>query len=144
MAKKNAITAKAARLLRRAIAHMKKEPLRYDQDVPLVFGTPGTVDRWGRTFPSCGTIGCIAGWVTFLTAPYPNRIKDPIGYAIKKLGFFPQARMGLFGTASDWSDKDWRDYVHAETPEGRVRVAERMVERAIKTGEGAVRARIEG
>ena len=52
-------------LLSEVRALILEEPLRYNQSVWLL--KQGRDD--GITYPSCGTIGCVAGWVATLTHP---------------------------------------------------------------------------
>lgn len=80
-----------------------ENPLRYDQGVYLdhkakdpIFGP--TRKKW----PSCGTIGCRAGWVFELTAPEGADPYDIFGYAAKILGLTNQQAHSFFsGLAVD-------------------------------------------
>ena len=139
MAKKNAVSAKAARLLRKAVAHILEEPRRYDQNEVLTFQEPGTPFGYsylGKTYktPPCGTIGCLAAWVTALSWPKAKGV-NAILYATRKLGLTSEQRWSLFGSVSNWPDKFAKAYRAAKTPRAVAKVAQKRVEYFIKTGE---------
>lgn len=140
MAKKNAVSAKAARLLRRVARHILAEPCRYDQNAELSFLTPGMPYKDGHVVPACGTIGCIAGWVTALVADNPRNVDDPLDFAAHALGLDHDQKWILFDSVTATDDDYWpsryaQAYVDAKTPRGRARVAARRIEHFIKTGE---------
>ena len=78
---KNPIT-----ILKTVIKAIEEEPLRYDQGNWL-FHKSDIRGNWsdplpGR-FPSCGTIGCVAGWTCMVTG---NREGDTWATALRVLG----------------------------------------------------------
>jgi hypothetical protein len=145
MAKKNAISAKAARLLRKVAQHILEEPNRYDQETFLKISHAGEeylgpselIDK----FPACGTVGCIAGWVAALTAKNPKRLKDVQRFADKTLGITSDQSQRLFASVVDdddimgWPSKFSDAYRTAATQKQRAKVASRRIEHFIKTGE---------
>lgn len=141
---KDAVSPRVARMLRKVIAHILDEPLRYDQDEVLVHREPGesffytTIGE--QKVPQCGTIGCLAGWVTALSlskkkAAGLTSFSDPISFAAQKLGFSDEQRSGLFGSTADWPLKFSQAYHRAKTPLQIAKVAAKRVEWFIKTGE---------
>jgi len=74
-------------LLREVRSLILANPQRYNQHDTLSFGKEGDT-YWGdeTKYPSCGTIGCRAGWVAALVAPRPNRLQNVMKYAQKVLG----------------------------------------------------------
>jgi hypothetical protein len=69
------------------------EPLRYDQNELLVFEDS---DNWYGEFPSCGTVGCRAGWVIMLKSIEPKRVFDIWDRAEKILGLTEGQASELF------------------------------------------------
>jgi len=140
MAKKNAVSVEAAGWLRKAVKHILAEPRRYDQDRTLMKVEPGkqfyytTIGAYKA--PACGTVGCLAGWVTALSLPLDESMRvEPVSYASDKLGLNPYQRDTLFGVVERWPTKYSDQYCAAKTPKQVARVAARRVEHFIKTGE---------
>lgn len=72
-------------------------PTRYNQmDILSHYYNTGEESSTGQLVPACGTIGCRAGWVAELTSNRPNRLKDVLGYAQKKLGLTNNQADGFF------------------------------------------------
>lgn len=68
------------------------EPKRYSQYTLIQFGEPGEEDDlegdYCYDFPSCGTIGCVAGWVYALKNPRARirfAIDEPLEFVVNKL-----------------------------------------------------------
>ncbi len=137
---KDAVSPKVARMLRKVIAHILDEPLRYDQDEVLVYQEPGESFFYTiigeRKVPQCGTIGCLAGWVTALSLSKKKAEEvDPIKFAANKLGLSGYQRNSLFGGVFSWPEQFADAYHRAKTPLQVARVAAKRVEHFIKTGE---------
>jgi hypothetical protein len=145
MAKRNAVSAKGARLLRKVAAHILEEPERYNQNATIERGEPGSLcypwDRGGGHYPACGTIACIGGWLTILTSK-----REVEGMAsFRRLSWalgVPEAQAErLFAYVGDtecdegWPIKFAQAYNNAKTARQRARVAVRRIEHFIKTGE---------
>lgn len=62
---------------------IREEPLRYNQRICLIKQNP--YNPIGGLFPSCGTVGCVAGWVATLK-PTKDPMKSRIEQAIDVLG----------------------------------------------------------
>lgn len=64
-------------ILKAVVKAIREEPKRYDQSDWVETWTPRTTKRYGEpkpeSFPTCGTIGCVAGWVATLTRPKRER-----------------------------------------------------------------------
>ena len=67
------------RILKAVIARIENDPGSYNQNV--------LIDKNNTTNSSCGTIACVAGWVTLLKAKNPYQVVDPVKFASKILGF---------------------------------------------------------
>jgi len=141
MAKKNFLNAKAARLLRRVIKHIKKEPLRYDQNIWRDKDVPGDHvfdDDFihNAVYPECGTRACLGGWLNILTGAKTDKQLMSYIRACKQIGLDPADRAhALFGYNCNWPQPFRRNYEKAKTPKKRAAVAEKRVEHFIKTGE---------
>jgi hypothetical protein len=72
------------KLLLRVKAHILEEPKRLTMldwaTKNLVPGAGVHADYFGQTAPTCGTMGCIAGWTVMLSPPI-NKGYDPPYYA---------------------------------------------------------------
>lgn len=152
-ARKNFLNARQAQILRRVVRHIKREPARYDQSSLIEKGKPGSdyydISACGgigaeqspisshRTFPDCGTVGCIAGWITILYAPH-SRV-DAVDFASKLLRLDESSAERLFSAVpmvgwTGWSEPYLSMYRNAKTLKQRARVLELRVEFFIKTG----------
>lgn len=64
-------------ILKAVVKAIRAEPRRYDQGDWLDVWKPGDDVRRGwpkpATMPTCGTVGCVAGWVATLTRPKRER-----------------------------------------------------------------------
>lgn len=60
------------------------EPKRYDQKNTLVVRDKDIPS--GDYFPSCGTVGCVAGWVTKLKSRRPMHEQNVLRFAARVLG----------------------------------------------------------
>jgi hypothetical protein len=52
------------------------EPKRYNQDNWLSIASPDTVKLYPDNYPSCGTVGCVAGWTVALTTKGPVKVTE--------------------------------------------------------------------
>lgn len=50
------------------------EPKRYDQTDVLSLKSDSGVGSDDKYFPSCGTVGCVAGWVAVLKVPHAEKL----------------------------------------------------------------------
>jgi hypothetical protein len=137
---KNAVSATAARILRKAVKHILAMPTRYDQNeiiTKVKAGEPFAFSSVGHfKAPTCGTVGCLAGWVTLLDLGLNEASKvDALRYAADKLELTAYQRERLFGGVHSWPNKFSAAYDNAKTPRGVARVAQRRVEHFIKTGD---------
>lgn len=140
MAKKNAIDAKRARILRKAVAHILEEPRRYDQNEPIVSCGPGEKFVYSvlgaMKAPRCRTIGCLAGWITIQSLGLKKSLYvNPIDFAADKLNLDSFQTDALFGEICEWPEKFAKAYHNAKTPRAVAKVAQRRVEHFIKTSE---------
>jgi hypothetical protein len=87
-----------------------QEPLRYDQTNILSFKE---IDNEYDTYPSCGTVGCIAGWITVLTCPKPKRETFPWDYAVDRLGLTWEQSIALFTAVA--ADGEGQTRYHARS-----------------------------
>lgn len=138
---KNAVSPKAARLLRKVAAHILEEPKRYDQNEVLWRWEPGELFSYSYTgtykAPKCGTIGCLAGWVCVLSlgAEKAADYIRPIEFASQKLGLTSAQELSLFGTVTDWPVQFSERYMAAKTQRQVALLAKDRIEHFIKTGE---------
>jgi hypothetical protein len=140
MAKKNAVGAKGARLLRKVAAHILAEPLRYEQDCTANMGKPGEEFREGRQYPACGTVACIGGWIEILAFKRSvedvceglrfSAIREALGCTYEQVEDLVQ-----YTFRDGWPKRYLDAYNKAKTPRGKARVAQRRIEYFIKTGE---------
>lgn len=68
------------------------EPKRYNQAVWLSHGSPKT----DPAYPSCGTIGCVAGWVATLKGAQSTAAKHTVERATEVLGLSKDQVWDLF------------------------------------------------
>jgi hypothetical protein len=73
------------------------EPKRYNQGDTISFRehTDGWSVAYGK-WPACGTVGCVAGWVTTLKLPERAALYDVIAPAGEILGLNSEQRRELF------------------------------------------------
>jgi hypothetical protein len=136
------------KLLRKVQRHILAVPERYDQDGIIEFGDPGMTYRNDSTFPECGTIACIGGWVEVLSAKRPRLLAKRKSWGgqtflnYKKLGHLLGVDQGsvsrLVAYSYDSGENAWpaqfrRAYRKAKTQQGRTRVAARRIDHFIKT-----------
>jgi hypothetical protein len=82
-----------------------EEPKRYNQHETLLLekrdgdGTSdGLYEEEKVEYPSCGTIGCVAGWVVALKRRRPERVPDVIAVADEILGLRDYQSSELFSS----------------------------------------------
>lgn len=71
------------------------EPKRYDQFDVLNIGEDA--ERAYPDVPSCGTVGCVAGWTVALTFKNPEQLLNVLSAAETKLGLDDEQADELFG-----------------------------------------------
>jgi hypothetical protein len=140
MAKKNFVGAKGARLLRRVAKHILAEPRRYNQNDIISRGQPGEpyIDDL-HTFPKCGTVACIGGWINILTMKrLPSETDLHKRHLARVLGV-PRKNLAHLVAGIDawdgWPQELNNAYDAASTPRERAKVAAARIEHFIKTGE---------
>ncbi len=99
-------------------------------------------------WPSCGTVGCIAGWASLLATPnwetmelWDRRraMSWEDGQAALGLSYaqswrlFAEPRCAI-PNGNCWPDYHAKAYLDAETPEERARITVDRIERFIRTG----------
>lgn len=150
--KKETLSAKAIRLLRKVEAHILEEPKRYNQNTVCEIYSPARIKQrkgWGGDvsfIPPCGTVACIGGWVNVLSG---HRRSKNLDLAKKTLGLTEEQSDRLFAgicyepefdcvelgdTSRQWPERFQVAYFKARTAAGRARVAVRRIEHFIKTG----------
>jgi hypothetical protein len=72
------------------------EPKRYNQSDTISFRDTGGWSIDYSKWPACGTVGCVAGWVTTLKLPERAELYDVIAPAGNVLGLNPEQRRELF------------------------------------------------
>jgi hypothetical protein len=86
---KNAMPVSKAKTAYGLLSEIRKlileEPKRYDQENTLNTGRDAK-EIYGALAPSCGTVGCVAGWVAALKAPRRVNHEDPLDVADEILG----------------------------------------------------------
>ena len=141
MAKKNEVSAKAARIMHRAVRHILQEPRRYCQSDIMSEGAKGDLySQWqGREwkFPACGTVGCFGGWIYLLEKKRARVRKgeSELEFATRVLGLSSAQSDSIFGLASDWPQPFRDRYYNSKTHAAKARVLQSRVEHLIKTGE---------
>lgn len=130
----NVIGRKEAAILRKAVKHIKAVPARYDQNAVLEYSLKG--EKWGpkQKFPECGTIGCLAGWISVLEKQEDGFL-GRIDFVTKLLGLSIKQECALFGSHINWPSKFEEAYENAKTLKQRTKVLEERVNYFIKTGE---------
>lgn len=73
-----------------------QEPKRYDQENTLTRGLAAKEIYEAEMLPSCGTVGCVAGWVIALRSP--NRSQGDVLDAATAI-------LGLRGIYDDWGSQ---------------------------------------
>jgi hypothetical protein len=83
------------------------EPKRYNQTDTISFRD--RPDCWSidtGKWPACGTVGCVAGWVTMLKSPDRAELYDVLAPAAQILGLDSEQRHELFrGSAAGISSQ---------------------------------------
>jgi hypothetical protein len=87
-------------LLSEVCALITEEPLRYNQgDWIALAGDDSAINLPAEKYPSCGTVGCVAGWVATLKHPEATRrwwSVEPI--AMRALGLDSEKAFELFNS----------------------------------------------
>lgn len=133
-------------LLRKIQKHILAEPLRYNQNATIARGDPGgevcmdVGDVEVQKAPTCGTIGCLAGWAHLLSIPENKRVNAKFSYAKARaaLGLTLQEAQRLFSYVYSYSPGVWPErfvaaYRNAKTARQRARVAVQRIDHFIKT-----------
>lgn len=134
--------------LREAVDYIVAEPEAYDQNTWAQSGAPGDYHEFKYTnlpstldkYPSCGTVGCLAGWITMIADPKLRNTASRIGsqartIAMQKLGLNKDQANRLFGASSTWPEPFNFEYREATTHKEKACVLYRRVEHFIETGE---------
>lgn len=121
-------------LLRRVAAHIIEEPNRLCMAYFAACGVGGTLfvgDR-GRLqeFPSCATVGCIAGWAHLLAGRSGCSFFSSAKRALRLTKDQAQA---LFYN-EEWPRPFAQRYRRARTQRSRAKIAVERIEHLIKTG----------
>ncbi len=117
---------KRNRLLRRVVAHLKREPRRLNMGGWL----------YASDYSPCGTVACIFGWIHQLATKrqrmvFVHDFFDPVR---RWLGLTIDEAASL-AYVSDWPDRYAEQFDRATTQKGKVNVVGRRVEHFIRTGE---------
>lgn len=132
---KNAVSAKAAKLLRKVAAHILEEPKRFIMQELMRKGQPGVVEQFGRIdvarpLPPCGTAACIAGWVCIL-GETPNVDKNDAN-AILEISEDAGERLFF---VPNWPERYKRKWNATTDLNVRARLGKTRINHFIKTGE---------
>lgn len=124
------------KLLRKVKKHILEEPKRLAMIHWSKRGLPGTQlksEGWGeeptRTFPPCGTVGCIAGWACMLSGMYSGSSYE--GGDLLGIPDSTSLRNSLF-IVEDWPEPIRSEYICATTPERRAKLAAKRINLFIK------------
>lgn len=92
----------AYELLSEVCVLIMNEPLRYDQQrfIARKGGKGGADDSVSRAWPSCGTVGCVAGWVATLKTDDAFSYNMTAGIACNILGIDYDQSNELFNGAA--------------------------------------------
>lgn len=145
---------KAVKLLRRVVRRIGVNPKRLDM---ALWGDreqdhrreeDDLRDRHEGKWPTCGTVGCIAGWIAMdhLTLPqiktmsyrqYGALFKSVAYRASKKLGLTIYETETLFHVEGwpGWPERFRLPFLKARGPKTRYKILKKRVEHFIKTGE---------
>jgi hypothetical protein len=114
------------------------EPKRYNQGVQIE-----KVDPERKENPTCGTVGCLLGWASFLAKKSAKKTFKQcqvfsFNVGRKYLGLSKEQAKRLYSMPNEYGDYGWSRkyqdaYLKAKTPAGRVRVAARVIDRLVKT-----------
>lgn len=119
-------------LLDKVVQHVTEVPARLAMNVILVKKLPGTpvaYDQLYRTVPTCGTVGCLAGW-TLELSHLPVNEDDPnksMDLAAGLLGLESIESRRLF-FVSQWPKPFRFKYIDAQTMEEKAEVLKARVE----------------
>lgn len=124
------VSAKTARVLRRAVKSILAHPAQFDMDYY------GELVKKDKAHP-CGTVCCLAGQIVFDHSPkkFNECIKDQLGFpdlARELLGLDSTAHLFL---APWWPHSLREQYEEAKRPATRAKVLQRRVAHFIATGE---------
>jgi len=114
------------KLLKKVRDHILEEPERLNMYILRVHKRNDTDERYD--FPSCGTVGCIAWWVSVLAKP-PGR-GDIIDFATARLNI-PDSFSELFYLDA-WPDKFMQRYESARSARQRAKVTAARIDAFIK------------
>lgn len=103
-------------LLSEVRAIIRAEPKRYDQHDLL---TIRAEHERNDSTPACGTVACVAGWVTVLKSRRPLDV-DQWDYAERKLGLTPNQGLELFRMSAAGFD-DRQTPKHAQKGAAHIR-----------------------
>lgn len=130
------------RLLRRIQRHILEEPRRFFMEGVIATGTPGKLFESFDLFtdlasrvPACGTAACIHGWTALLSGKTPNQTaRLKFSWSARKLGLPENMYNDLF-IADYWPEPFNVQYIKAERPSQRAKIAAARIEHLITTGE---------
>lgn len=129
-------------LLERVKQHILEEPRRLNMDFLLL--PVSCLSHWDAdALPPCGTVGCIAGWATFLTHGAEKAHEmDPWVEGMKILGLDDLQASRLFAAPEDaasypdgatWPIDLAKDYIAATSPQERAQITADRIDLFVKT-----------
>lgn len=119
-------------LLQKVKAHILEEPNRFVMGEWISKRHPGAVirdesaDNAHIVTPSCGTIGCIAGWTVLLAEGAECRTDDVCRRAAALLGISGTEQHLFY--VDEWNLEDQERWEEAEAPEERVHIAADVID----------------
>jgi hypothetical protein len=133
------------KLLNMVKQHILDEPARLRMDCWLVKGPankniytamPGYNEPKDFTLPSCGTVGCIAGWAAILSAPKPEEINADsymvrAEYAADTLGIDADFEPFDLFFCDQWPIQMREAYYEALSAEERAQIVARVIDQFI-------------
>jgi len=151
------LTEKAIELLRRVEQHILAEPKRLNMDVTGTVRRPTMSVDIQLKFPTCHTVGCIAGWSSLLSVKegIPDNLYDRVmlmtwSAGRKALGLYKEEAERLFAEPrlallpedelhDHYNGNLWpldlaRAYVAATSAEERARITVERIELFIESG----------
>lgn len=97
----------------------------------FIFGEPGWGEPDKQTVPSCGTVGCIAGW-TVMLAGDKDAIESKKKQATRLLDLEDYSSEKLFYVTS-WPSKLQDAYMHSKNQRERAKIVGQVIDLFIKT-----------
>ena len=125
------------KLLRQVKKHILAEPKRLRMDTWIKRGMAGETAHFSSggygeptecTIPDCGTVGCIAGWVTLLGKPDEHLDFSVESAARALLDYNPYFQPFSLFFADHWPMAQQQKYYDAKTAEDRAKIVGQVID----------------